>query len=117
MDKIIKKCKDVFVYDLQNNKYYDLQKNTNIIGYSNKSLTNEVKNNISSKWNLLGDTVYHRRIKSLIKKIFGDKYLLTSAFSLTEYISRLMIFSIHKEYNLKFVGERFNLWLNENLIN
>ena len=114
---MIKKSKDAFVYDFQGNKYYDLRKNTNIIGYSNKNLTNAVKGYIPSKWNLTGDTIYHRRIKSLFIKLFKADYFPAAVFSLTEVISRLINYSSEKEYNLKFYGVRFNSWLNENFYN
>lgn len=113
----IKKGKDIFLYDIKSNRYYDLQRNSNIIGHSNKKLTTIVKNNISSRWNITGDTIYHRRLRSLFNRIFSANYFLTSSFCLIEIILRLHNYSINNSYNLYINGDRFNLWFNEKFNN
>ena len=108
---LIRKAKDVFLYDAYDGRFYDLKRNSNILGHSYKMLTTSVKNDISSKWNIPGNTVYHYRMKKFFEKLFSPDYYLTSAFSLHEFILSLNNYSINNSYNLKFKGERFNIWL------
>jgi hypothetical protein len=110
---LIKKAKGAFLYNIHDGKYYDLQHNSNILGYSYKKLTTIVKNAISSKWNISEQSNYHKRLKRIFEKISGSDYNLVSAFSLIEFIFRLNNYSLNNSYNLKINGERFNLWIKE----
>ena len=110
---LIKKAKDIFLYDIYDGRFYDLQRNSNILGHSYKKLTSLVKNDISSKWNISGNTVYHYRMKKIFEKLFSPDYHLSASFSLHEFILSLNNYSINNSYNLKFKGERFKLWLEE----
>ena len=112
-----RKAKGIFVYDIQSNRYYDLQKNSNIIGHSNKKITTIVKNHISSSWNLYGDTIYHRKIKALYDKLFSSNYHLAVSFSLIEFFTRFFNYTQQKSSNLQIIGDRFNLWIKKHCNN
>ena len=109
----IKKAKGTFIYDIHGGRFYDLQKNSNILGHSYKKLTTIVKNNISSKWNISDGTFYHIRMKKLFEKLFSSNYFLRTSSSLIEFILRLNNYCVDNLYNINFFGERFNLWIKE----
>lgn len=110
----IKKAKGIFLHDIHDVKYYDLQKNSNILGHSYKKLTTLIKNDISSRWNILESTIYHSRMRKLFEKLFTPDYFLTALLSLDEFILKINNYSLSNSYNLKLIGERFNLWLKDN---
>ncbi len=110
----IKKGKGAFLYDIKGGRFYDFQKNSNILGHSYKKLTTIVKNNISSKWNISEDTVSHKRMRKLFEDLFTSNYYLTSVSSLSEFIFRLNNYALYNSFNLNISGERFNLWFSEN---
>ncbi|MCK4799307.1 MAG: hypothetical protein KAT05_18180, partial [Spirochaetes bacterium] len=109
----LRRAKGIFVYDIQSTRYYDFQRNSNIIGYSNKKITTHIKNCISAGWNLYEDTVYHRRIKRLYEKIFSLDYYFKTCFSLTEFFARFLNYAQQNSFNLIIKGHRFKLWIKE----
>jgi|GEM_PF-1309121 len=115
-DKVypLKKAKEAFVYDIKSNKYYDFKNNTNILGHSYKKLTTIVKNHISSSWDIYNNSIYHRRFIKHLNNLFGDKYHITCCFSLIEFISRLINYSINQRFNIEIIGENFKIWFDKN---
>ncbi len=114
---LIKKGKGVFLYDIKSNRFYDLQRNSNIIGHSYKRLATVAKDNLSSRWNITGDTIYHRRFRTLFNKLFSSNYYLATSFSLAEIILRIYNYSMNNSYNLTIDGERYKLWFKEKFNN
>jgi hypothetical protein len=108
-EKTLKKRKDIFLYDLNGNKYYDFSTPLNIIGFSNKRLTHYIKNHISGTLRLTGSTIYHRRLKALFKELFGDEYELYAALSLEEIFLKMEALFLN-EFAIEPVGERFKEW-------
>jgi hypothetical protein len=107
----VRKGKNVFIKDLRQNQYYELDKNANIAGHSNKNLTAAVKNNISSSWNLYGNTIYHKRFKNLLLRLFSDNYEFQAGFCLEDILLRINNFAINSSYSIEFYYENFNSWL------
>lgn len=106
-----KRGKGPFLYTVKNQKYYDLRRNSNILGHSLKSITTEVKNSLSSCWNLNKiETTAHYRLEKELNRIFPADYCIRSASSLEEFLARLLL-NIPGERVIQ--GEGFKEWLNE----
>lgn len=109
-----KKGKGPFLYTTESQKYYDLRQNSNILGHSLKSITTEVKNFLSSCWNLHGiETTAHYRLEKELNRIFPDNYSIRASSSIEEFLARLFLnFSGEKQ----IIGEGFKDWLKERRI-
>jgi hypothetical protein len=106
----IKKAKNAYVYDSHSVKYFDFRDNSNIIGFSHKSLTTIVKNKLSNSWNITLKTIHHQRMTNLYKNMIGTDYILSASNSLEEFIARLMLNS-RDSYSIEITGKNFDSWL------
>ena len=107
----VRKAKDVFLYNIQNNKYYDLRCNSNVLGHSPQSLATIVKNKVSASWNINQlDTIYHNRYTKLLNSLSGDRYRIRSAFSPEEFFGRLFLYCTLNNIKPLIHGKRMNDW-------
>jgi hypothetical protein len=108
---ILRKAKGAYVKDIKHNLFYEFDKNINILGHSHKKLTTIAKNNISSSWNLTGNTIYHARIRKLFSRLFPGQYNIYSSFSLEEIFLKLYIYSEKNSCSLELFYDNFCSWL------
>ncbi|MBN2545345.1 MAG: hypothetical protein JXB50_06080 [Spirochaetes bacterium] len=111
-----KRAKGPYLKNIHHEKFYDLTSNLNILGHSFKTLTTYTKNDISSAWNITGNSSYHIKFKKLIEKLFGKDYLLTSCFSLIEFFSRFSAYAQQSQIKIKITGNNFKNWFERFII-
>lgn len=109
-NELIRQGKGLFLKTMGKKKIYDFSENSNILGHSYKKMTTQVKNYISSSWNISQFTIYHRRIKKLFETLFSDRYQLFTTFSLEEFTARLICHVNSSDSTIRPEGKRYQLW-------
>lgn len=108
---VIKKAKAVYIFYLNDkNKYFDLTSNSNILGHSFKRVTTHVKNDISNRWRIKGESIYHKRMAKLFFNLYGSQYKWMIDFSFKD-----IFFRLGNYFNIKIEGNNLLRWFNDNL--
>lgn len=86
----VKKAKGIYLYTYDNKKIIDLSHNENIIGYSHKKITHNLKNAISNNLYSGFKTVYHNRLINIFKPYLED-YDLMYTYSVEDFLLKYLL--------------------------